>query len=99
MDVRLKPKFEAEQWVGSNTAEIVDWIRRGGTASIRWYPDYDDEKGAPVPDWMRIPEHLIIVDQRRIHTVVPFAWILRDEGGYYRVISDAEFRSEFEQIS
>jgi hypothetical protein len=94
--VRLKREFYAEQWTGTNTTEVVDWIRRCGDASIRWYPLYEDGNRIDIPRWMEIPEHLVIVFKGGMIAVPPNRWIIRDEKGHYSVITDEQFRSDFE---
>lgn len=95
-EVQLKRKFEAERWLGSNTTEIVDWLRRGGSASVRWYPPYDDGNEVEVPRWMVIPEHLVIVFKGGMIAVAPGNWIIRDEKGHYSAITDEQYRLDFE---
>lgn len=98
-DVRLKRKFDAERWTGTNTTEIVDWIRRGGVASIRWYPFYEDGNRIEIPRWMAIPEHLVIAFKGGMIAVAPGSWIILDEKGHYSAITDEQYRLDFEPVT
>lgn len=93
--------FDAQRWHTTNTTRMMDWVRRTGTASIRWYPAIESGEHANghIPEYMCMPEHLVIRDESGLHAVGHGDWVVRSTEGLHEVISHATYLVEFKPVT